>query len=492
MKKSTRTLSLVLAAMLALSSFVSCSDSGTNEETTADTVETAASAEETVAETEPEETQIDDGLGNPDFGGYTFRVASCMFGGDYGANRMMYSELTGNPVNDALYESKTYIEDRFNVKYESIEFSDGNELGTSLQGAVNAGDNAYDITINHDLTTFTGVKAGYYLNMKDIEQFNFDQPWWPANAVNALSVGGKLYATSSYLTYLGLHWTRAIMVNKDYAESIGADIPYDLVREGKWTTDALLERVIGLSQDLNGDGVYDPDNDRISFVTGCETFYCLQESQNIQVYKHDSDGNLYLDLDQDKIDTYVQKWRSLIQSDDYYMTPGVGFGETVFVNGKNLYCLGQIGDAYDIYRDTDMRYGFLPSPKFDEYQEGYINCCTDLPWGIPMTVPQGDQLTTVATLCEAISCYNYQNVLPAYYDVAMKSRTADSSDDAEMLQLIADTRTMSTAQCYSLTFNNILGQLGDSNKEVASYIKSNEKVATKMLDKFLNTFSELN
>lgn len=135
-----------------------------------------------------------------------------------------------------------------------------------------------------------------------------------------------------------------------------------------------------------------------------------------------------------------------------------------------------------------MRYGFLPTPKFDEYQENYINCCTDLPWAIPKTA-QGEQLDIIGTLCEAISCYNYQKVLPAYFDVAMKSRAADSADDAEMLQIVADTRTISFGYSFGLPLNNILDKIG--SQEAASFLKSSEKMATKVLEKLSQTFEEM-
>ncbi len=487
--KKTRTLALILAALLTLSSLVSCSNTETNGDTTTEAnsaTETAASAEDTTAETETEKTQIDDGLGNPDFGGYTFRIVSCMFGGDYGANRVMYSELTGNPVSDALYESMMYIEDRFNVKYESIEIYDGADVGAAITECVSAGDDAYDISINHDRTTIGNVKTGCYRNLMSVEQFDFERPWWP-DTVESLSIGNRLFAASNYLSYLGLHWTRGVIINKDYAESIDMEIPYDLVREGKWTTDALLERTSGVSQDLDGNGEYTTD-DKLAFVTGTQTSYCMQESQDIPIYRHDSDGNLYLDIDQEKIDTFVQKWRSLIQSNDFYKNDNA---ETVFAEGHALFNYADIGNAYDNYRNTDIRYGFLPTPKFDEYQENYINCCTDLLWGIPQTVSTGEQLDTVGTLCEAISCYNYQNVLPVYFEAAMKARAADSADDAEMLQLIADTRTIAFSFTYNLQMNNILSDLGSSNKEVASYIKGQSKVTSKMLDNLLTTMATI-
>ena len=70
----------------------------------------------------------------------------------------------------------------------------------------------------------------------------------------------------------------------------------------------------------------------------------------------------------------------------------------------------------------------------------------------------------------------------------MKARTADTEQDAEMLQLIADTRSISFAYSYGMAFNNILADLQSGTRETASYIKSSEKVAVKSLEKMIKTF----
>ena len=57
-----------------------------------------------------------------------------------------------------------------------------------------------------------------------------------------------------------------------------------------------------------------------------------------------------------------------------------------------------------------------------------------------------------------------------------------------MLQLIADTRTISFAYSYGMMFNNILADLQSGNRETASYIKSGEKGAVKTLERMLKTF----
>lgn len=80
-------------------------------------------------------------------------------------------------------------------------------------------------------------------------------------------------------------------------------------------------------------------------------------------------------------------------------------------------------------------------------------------------------------------------MLPAYFDVAMKSRAADSADDAEMLQIVADTRTISFGYSFGLPLNNILDKIG--SQEAASFLKSSEKMATKVLEKLSQTFEEM-
>lgn len=295
--KIKKNLSLILSALMLSVPLSSCSNS--SSDTDANSPESDFTADMTESETEEE---LSDGLGDPDFGGYSFRIMSPYFGGEQGANRIMYDEITGNPVNDALYESKIYIEDRFKVKYESIEITEASDVQISTKTSINAGDDAFDIVINHDGMTFDLAKEGLFYNMRNVEQFNFDMPWWPEKTVESLSLCGKLYCASSYISYLGMHWTRAVIVNKDYADELNLEIPYDMVREGKWTADVLLSMVEGNSQDLDGNGKMTAA-DKVAFVTGTQTYYCLQESMDIPIYRHGENGVPYLDIDVDKIDT---------------------------------------------------------------------------------------------------------------------------------------------------------------------------------------------
>lgn len=490
MKKAKTLTSLLLAALLlAPSMLTSCSDSAVNsDDTTADTSTVSApSAESSSEETEAETTVISDDLPDEDFGGYAFRILSCVFYNKELATYITNDELTGVPVDDALYNSKTNIEDRFKVGISWIET--GNETAglNTAKNAINAGDDAFDILIGHDGNTVGLGKSGLLRNMYDLDEFNFEKPWWPNNAVESWTVAGKMFAASSYISYCGIHWTRAMTVNKDWAEELQMEIPYEAVREGKWTLDMLNTLTEDVSYDVDGNGKIN-EKDKVGFTSGAQTWYCLQEGVDLPIYRRDESGNIYLDLDVDRADKFLEIMRTLTQKDRYVSSGD--FGIKMFENGNALFAYTQVGDAYDYYRISDVRYGFLPTPKLDEAQENYINCCTDVPWAIPKTV-MGEQQHVVGTICEAMSAYNYNHVLPVYLEGALKSRAADSADDTEMLQIIADTRTIGFAYGYDLQMKNILGDILDNGQGAASYFKSKEKVAEKALNKMISNFEDM-
>ena len=485
MKRSLmRTLSLLLLVAI-LSAMISCSTATTGEGDTAQPQ--TPSAEEVVTAGAEEDPYVYDDLPDTDFDGYDFRVLSCYFYNKELATYLTFDEITGDPVDDVLYASRDNIQNRFNIEIRWIETGDATAGRDAVKKAVTAGDNSFDIHIGHDTNTFGLGKDGYLYNLMAVEQFNFDKPWWPKNTVESLRIGDKMYAASSYLSYCGLHWTRVITFNKDWAEDLGYTGLYDEVREGKWTLDRLYDLTEGVSDDLDGNGKFNA-KDRIAFTSGSQTWYCMQEAAGIPVYSHDAEGIPYLDIDIERVTKYVDIMRKLITGDDYIASGDFGIDQ--FKNDKALFAYTQVGDAYDTYRITDLRYGFLPTPKLDEAQANYINCCTDVPWCIPKNVSD-DQLDVIGTVVEGMSCYNYNNVLPAYYEVAIKARTADAPDDAEMLSIISDTRTISFSYTYALTYNNIVNGCVENNSEVASYFKKNEKVATKSLDKLIEKYEDM-
>lgn len=475
---SRKILSLILASIIPATALIGCSENTVDHESDV-SVSSASSAETFPAE--ENDNYIHDSLDEQDFEGYKFRVLSNSDGEKY----LFAEEITGDPLNDALNSTKLYIEDRFNIELSNIEGIDFDQSYEIVAQTAAADDDAYDILIGHDKKTFSAGQNGYLYNIYDIETFDFDQPWWPDNAAHALSIAGKLFAVSNYMSYAGLDMTCAVMINKDLAETYNIAIPYDSVRDGSWTYDTFYTYLEDTYQDIDGDGKIGED-DVASLTSGRQTWYCMQEAVDIPIYRKDSDGWLYMDMDVDKIEKYVEWLRKFTDTSHYYSTEEDGMGSKMFGKGNSLFVYCDIGYAYKEFRFSDTKYGFLSTPKFDEYQADYINCCTDKPWAVPVTA-DSEQIKIIGYVCEAMSCYNYNKVIPAYFEVAMKARVADAPDDSEMLQIIRDTRTIGLAYAYELNLNNIFGDVG-ANGSVASYIARYQKMSAKYLEVFYKNF----
>ncbi len=477
---SRKILSLILAGIILASSFIGCSENTVSDES--DAPVSSDSSSETVPVEETEDTYVYDSLEDQDLEGYTFRIMSA---NEY--HEMIFAdEYTGEPLVDAQFESKCAVENRFNIEIISVDGGNDDSNPGIVSRAITAGDNALDMVIGHDVNTaMLGIK-GYLYNMYDIPQFDFDMPWWPTNTTESLTLDGRLYTASSYISYSGLSMTRATFFNKELAEEFNFDDLYDIVREGKWTFDTMYTYLEGYARDLNGDGEIKEDDDQAALVAGLHSWYCIQEGAGLNCYKHDDDGMLYLDIDAERISEYIEK-ANKITNPSFYVRSTDNMGASMFNKGKALFAFTDIGDAYSTYRHGDTVYGFLPSPKLNELQEEYINGCTDRLWGIPMHIGE-EQLEIVGTICEALSCSNFNIVIPAYFEVAMKARVADAPDDSEMLQIIRDTRTIAFAYTFSQPFAQL--HSGSRNENVGSLIQASGTKAEKSLKIFKNNLPD--
>jgi len=483
-----RFLAFLMAVLMLAPMIVSCSENEVNTDTdkpeqTAETTE-IPNAEETV-EVVPEETELTDGLEDVNMEGYNFRLMTAIVDGVELADFMTSEEMTGESLNDAAYESHIYLEDRFNIDFTLVEAGNIVTQAVMTQNSVLANTDDFDTVISHDWISNTTFRKGTFCNLLNFDEFDFSKPWWPKGTCDNLTVANRMYFASNYASYCGLAYCLAYNVNKDIAADLNIEIPYDAVREGTWTFDTLLTLTENAYVDKNGDGAKDPE-DQYGLTAGGHSWYSAQRSCGLEFYPKDENGKLYLNVDLERVTKYVDYVRNIINNQQmYYGDDYFSYGEHMFSKGKSLFGYTRLSDSYIHYRNCEFSYGFLPTPKMDELQENYVNAGTDHMWSIPLTVVSEDHRTKVATIMEAMSCYNYKNLIPAYMEITMKTKLADSPDDAEMLQIIADTREFIFEKFYCLEHHQLFIDLIDATKEPASYFASLDTSAKTILNNFL-------
>ncbi|MBE6723734.1 MAG: hypothetical protein E7576_00850 [Ruminococcaceae bacterium] len=483
--KTKKRIARALALLLALSSLASCA-SDRQEEAAPEPVTSSEPAAQTAEETpETESSFAPDDLGEADFGGTSYVIAGLS---NRTTTAVTSSELNGEVINDAQYNSARTVESRFNtvISYEDIAGDDG-AMATAIRNIVSGGEEKYAVTFSQDTNAISLATAGNFHNLKSIPEFNFDQPWW-IDSTRTIGVGDKYYVASSYLSYYCLYYMRVFVINKGIAADLGLEVPYQKVYEGNWYLDDLTAMAEAATLDLDGDGKMSA-TDR--YGLSYEPLYTLQNSLGVPVVLKDADNMPYISFDVERAALYLEKMENLTGNYGFHEA---GYGATMFSNGLSLMCYCNLREVCNVIRDTDLDYGFLPAPKLDELQEDYMTVATDVYWGIPISCVS--ELTMIGTVTEALSCQHFNFVRPAFFETTMKTKLSGSEDDTKMLDLAASKLSIDFGYAYQNSLSGLssisdMVNSGITHDNVASTFSKYQKTMNKGLEKLLQKYEEL-
>nr|MBQ4318834.1 hypothetical protein [Clostridia bacterium] len=135
--------------------------------------------------------------------------------------------------------------------------------------------------------------------------------------------------------------------------------------------------------------------------------------------------------------------------------------------------------ATERLRDMDTDYGLIPYPKFNETQENYSSLVQDT--ASIITVPRTvSDIDMVSAVIEALSSASYRTVLPAYYEVGLKTKYSRDDASSQMVDLIYGVASTDFAYAYSWSLSNI-GHIARTvvgkNQDFASSYAALEKAA---------------
>ena len=478
--------SAVLLASFIAAALVSCGGSETAPAETDAAADNTAPVTEAVTE-DPD--YVHDSLGDLDLGGETVSILTTTW---YDAFDYIYAaEENGEVVNDALYAARTAAEERLNAKVTLTADKDFGETAKIFHNAVMAGDTVYDILYNHDLETINSALKGDFLNMRDVKTFDFSKPWW-TQTTEAFTISNKLYCTSSYLSTAGIYMNYILAVNKDLAASYDIEIPYDDVRAGTWYMDDLIALCQLIPKDLNGDGKMG-EEDQYGFLSSYYGNMGIQSDCGGTVLGKGSDGSLVLLDNSEKIVSILEKAERLYEFGTSEYGESNEYGMHMFVAGQGLFSLTESRVLMDRARDTSFSWGVLPFPKFDENQEEYRSAGCDIYWGISLT--SADRAENIAAVIEAMSCQNYNNVLPAIWELMLGAKLSDAPDDADMFAVIRDAQYVDLGYAFSgqsAPLTNMVFLLEKTTSGSAiSYIESKQEIVQKSIDKILAKYENL-
>ncbi|MBQ4591745.1 MAG: hypothetical protein IJB20_06890 [Clostridia bacterium] len=487
----------LIALLLALSmtAVPSCGESAANsDETPAPSAEVSAPEEaetEEVLDAAEALAAIPDSLPEKDMDGWTFRMT--IFGTDQNRAQTYAEELNGNVVNDAVYNKILAVEERFNVDVVLTEasFAEVDQVDNLKQSIV-AGDDSCELAQGHDVNMANASQQAYFLNVYDIPHLDFEKPWWPDATLESMTVLGQMYMMFNNISYNNLAQTRVMFFNKTLMTDLNMDYPYETVYEGNWTLDALQTLSDSAYLDLNGDGNRGAD-DQYGFISPTY-FYACMEPFNLEPYRKDENGVLYYELDVERTSELAEKYYNLLFGQGGLLKDYDTITK-VFTDGRGMFYYATLNEAVNNFSNSDVVYGILPMPKLNETQDTYYGGSTDRPIVVPITV-QAENMENIGIVVEALNAEGYKQVYPAFYEIAMKNRYADQTDDAKMLDIIHENVTISFtylfgnyASAYNVLFDNLFNAT-TPNTDVASWDAKNSKPQAKYLERLMKFFTE--
>ena len=497
-----RSLALLLALAMLLPMAIACGKTEepaatTTAATTVATEATAAATEETTTEGYNVKDNLPEDL---KFTGKTISVISR--GRDWCKDEVSVENLTGDVINDAIYNRNAAVEDRLGVKIVNYltTGTDNYEITETIRKQVQAGTDEFNLFANSVYATIMYTADNLFQDMSDLTYLDLEQPYWSQGFNEAASIGEAQYFATGAICLSLYRFIFVTFFNKNIFDENQIPYLYDVVNDGKWTLDYQRQISQNIYTDLNGDGVKDA-GDRYGFITnhdqiGVDAYW---SSCALDILTKDEDNFLKYAVNVERLSYAIDQINLLIhENDGFYGVPKGGSDKeqdticTMFAQDQAaMVTLRLIHVESEDMRNMSSQYGIVPVPKLDESQDNYYSYAHDTmtAYGIPLTVI-GDELEMIGAFLEAMGSESYRTVAPAYYELALKTKYVSDDLSAKMLDDIVNNFYVDAGVLYTKQISsfhqNMRTWIGNGKNTVASMIKATEKVIAKQL----NTLNE--
>ncbi len=405
-------------------------------------------------------------------------------------------EQNGDQMNDAIYNRTLAVEEYLGVNIEKVSRGSIVDIMPAVKAAVMAGSDDYQLVLTHCIQDLSNMMiSGYLYDWNALPQINMSEDYWNQTMNEQLSINGKaFYAVSSYM----IADPNAILFNKEMIGKYSLADPYETVRSGKWTIDSMSEMSRAVSQDLDGDGKYtvsdlyglacEADWMLISFMYGCSQY----------MVKRDENGVYILDMYNEKMLEITEKLYKLFHTENTtFLWPFNSPDEKTINIGTDraLFNIITVNNSKK-FRQSDVDFGILPFPKYDDKQERYLS--ND--WSGLMCMPAVIQnIEMVGMVCELLAYESKTTTIPAYYDILLTGKFARDEESAEMLDIIYSNIIYDYGMNYcgfSSGFNQLFYMIPQmiaqkKSTDLSSLYAKNEKQAQKALDDLVLKMEEL-
>ena len=490
--KLTELLCLFLSGLFLVTA-VGC---GSNEDNVEDTKNGTSAATEEGSEV-VDRAHTPDGL--PDDLDFKNREFRTLVQSTYKSDMWVESYDSSDIVSAAVYTRNEVVHDRLNVDIVEATDMDYNAISSTVNTLVKGGTYDYDLIMQHMIQAGNDALGDNFLDWYSLPYVDFSREWYPSFAIDGLTVNGKMLIAVGDMLLATIDRTYCIFYDKKHATDLGVDDVADVALNYEWTVDKMTEYSSTAYQDLNGDAKVNV-GDYFGFANDCVNcysvyYYCfdigrvsIDEDYNVVLHYNDDNG---------KVTDAIDKLKKLMIRDGTYCWRGSGDKDPVemFMDEKVLFVGGIIGEALSTVRTYENDYGIIPYPMYDTNQKNYY---TIMGGGVstmevPRYVAEDEDREFIGAVVEAMCAETWRNVIPQYYDVALKYKGARDEKSVQLMDIMLDSRAVDVAIAYDgwQGFTYKLQDYIHSNKNWTSQYTKQSKAIAKHYQKVADLYAKM-
>ncbi|MCL2488419.1 MAG: hypothetical protein FWE80_07025 [Oscillospiraceae bacterium] len=409
-----------------------------------------------------------------DLGGETIVVVDSV------STRWNRQEL-GTPYNDAWHFVLDNVEQKWNCK---IDFRHITEFKVVEEATpeILAGDKFCDILCTTQWRFGHLIGADLMMDLNELST-DWDNIWWNQNIRKIATLNGKTYAANGSFNFDAVY-TWLVQFNVEIWDELQLPDPYQLVEDGKWTMDLLMDYSKRAMRDEDGNGIVDTPDDRWGMVAWDGDFARALYMSSGNHYFAEHDGVLRMDMANQRSYDFVGKMQKYYK-EDKSVAPNFFRGEPniadrqnqMFLDGKSLFYSSYLGRH--MMREMEADWGVLPMPKYDEDQEKYMST---VDWngsvmGVTKTQTEPDKL---GRLLDAIGFYamDLEKIYWPDYEETYWRHDEDArivaeyvchSGQYDMALLMANANGDIFGRPMGIVFDAMFGNTKDFSSEVERY-----------------------
>lgn len=396
------------------------------------------------------------------------------------------AEILSDPLNAAIYNRNLAISERYNMSFHEVHVNGGLDAFTA---AVLSGDDVYQLFTAPTRQALTCTQDGLSLPLSELKYVDLTKPYWSATLNNNMTIHNKLNFCFGDFNMTSYDATVTLLFNKPMYDNYfpEMDTPYAIVKKGTWVYDTVMEMMTTATVDLNGDGRLST-KDQFGFTSAAKEVlpsFWIAAGQKI-ITKDEADTPVFSAGTDTEFIAVFQKIMSTMHDNRVWNED-----TSLFSKDQALFTFASFRNIASL-RDMDSDFGILPFPKWTEEQEDYYTRVFG--GGVSIVSAAVKDPDFVSFIMEALACEARKTTVPAYYEIALKSKSSRDEESAAMLDFIFSKRQYDLGDTF---WNNIIrdgfikGMFLDNDMNIVSKVAEQQSAVNEAIQKSVEAFDKL-